>query len=71
MINLASILELSLEGRGSQRTQDFAPKLLNLFTIQSRVELQRGRTSVFIGKSRKNRGPSDSVKTNGQLRSRD
>ena len=47
---------------GSQRTQDFAKKPLNSFTIQSRVKLQRGRTSVLIRKSRENRGLFDSEK---------
>ena len=33
--------------RGSQRTQDLAQKLLNCFTIQSRVMFTRGRTSFY------------------------
>ena len=53
--------------RGSRRTQDFAQKLLNLFTIQSRVEVYKEEHYFY----RKNHGPSDSVKTDEWLRLRD
>ena len=48
---------------GSQsRTQDLAQKLLNSFTIQSRVKFQREEEHRFIEKVRENRKLSDSVK---------
>ena len=56
---------------GSQRTQYFPQKPLNSFMIQSRVELQRGRTPFYRRNRSKNRGPSNSVKADRRLRSCD
>ena len=48
VINPAPIgSQLSLNVGGSGRTQDLALKLLNSFTIQSRVERKEESTSVF------------------------
>ena len=43
-------------------------KLLNLFTINQELSLQRERRTRFIEKVRENRGLSDSVKTDQQPR---
>ena len=58
-------------GGGSRRTQYFPQKLLNSFMIQSRVELQRGRTPFYRRNRGENRGPSNSVKADRRLRSCD
>ena len=71
-INPASIWsELSLERRGITKTQDYAPKLLNFFMIQSKVKIQRKRTPFYRRKSCENRGSSDSVKVDRRRRSCD
>ena len=72
MINPASIgSQSSLNAGGSRRTQDLVQKLLNSFTIQSRVKIQGGEEHRFIEKVRENCGPSDSVKTDRWPRSHD
>ena len=72
MINPAFIgLQSSLERGGITKNSGFAQKSLNSFTIQARVELQRGRTPFYWRNRRENRRPSDSVKTDRRTRSHD
>ena len=50
MINPASIAsQLSLNAKGSQRTQDFTPNLLNCFRNQSKVKKNKREYIVFKG----------------------
>ena len=64
MINPAPIgSQSSLNAGGSRRTQDFAQKSLNFFTIQSRVEIQKKNIDIYKGFQRKNRRPFDLEKT--------
>ena len=54
-------------GGGSQRTHNFAQKLLIFFTIQSRVIYERRKNIVLL----ENRQTFESVKTDQRPRSRD